>query len=136
MSCIHLACTMPEELPRLCRLHPEPCNLLVLWQLRHSLTSQPQCFRKTKTLECKHLCEANASSSKRFPLIALLMASAPRQHYFFIQSRKHTRSKQSTSYTVFFHSDQRAIHCVLLPCPCTLQSTSVASKRVHGQNTG
>lgn len=103
----------------------------------HSLTSQQQCSRKTKTPGCKHLCETNASSSKRFPPITLLTASAPRQHYFFIQSRKHTISKQSTSYTVFFHSDQRAIYFVLLPCPCTLQSTSVASlKRFHAQNTG
>lgn len=123
-----------RRIPPLCRLRPNPCNLLVLRRLHHSHTSQLQCSRKTKTPGCKHLCETNASSSKRFPPIALLMASAPRQHYFFIQSRKCTVSKQSMSFTVLFHSDQS---CLFPPSPLPMHTTeyfSCLSRRLRSQN--
>lgn len=112
-----------RRIPHLCRLYPNPCDLLALWQLHHPHTSQLPCSRKTKTPGCKHLRETNASSPKRFLPIALLMAPAPRQYYFFIQSRKRTVSKQRTSFTVLFCSDQRNVYSILLPCPYTLQNT-------------
>lgn len=124
------------HVPCIWQLHPSPCNLLALWQLHHSHTSQLQCSRKTKTPWCKHLCETNVSSSNRFPPIALLMASAPRQHYFCIQSRKCAVSKQTTSFTVLFHSDQRAVYSSPPPCPCTLEYFSCLSERLCFQNMG
>lgn len=87
MSCIHPACVIPDALiDAFPILHPNPCNVLVLRQLHHS------CFTATllqgnKVTAGKHLCETDASASERFAVTAPLIAPAPSQQHFFIQSR-------------------------------------------------
>jgi len=126
-----------RHIPHLCRLHPNPCNLLALRQGHRTHTPQLQCSRKTKTPRCKRLCPTNASSSKRLPPTALLMAPDPSQRYFFNSSRKHTASQHSTSFTVLLRSDQSAVYSSLPPCPHKhYQSTPLASQRLRSQNTG
>lgn len=126
VSCIHLAYAVLDTSPSLPPVSKplQPVGSAAAASLSHFTATVLQ---ENKDTRCKRLCETNASSSKRFPPMALLMAPAPSQHYFFIQSRKCTVSKQSTSFTVLFCSDQSAVYSILLPCPCTLQTTSVAS---------